>query len=617
MILLLSFLAQTLLLQPAPIEISILVRDGNYLAADLYLNNSISYPLIVIQTPYNRKSYRIIDAKNQIFLFNENYNFLIVDWRGFYGSKDTDIQGYDRGLDGYDIIEWAAQQDWCNGRIGTYGGSALGFIQFQTARLQPPHLVCASPWIKDFKAKYSDYYYGGVLRTEQVTSLVRLGFTNMDAIIRWPNCNQVWDALENSSDYPETFNVPFLMVTGWFDHYPDDVIRAFNDIQTRSNIDVRKKHKLIIGPWTHGEIDQAEIGELTFSNALGVADSAALKFFDYYLLGIENGYPSLPIVKYYQLGVNEWRQADNWDNLPKVNRKLYLNTGGLLSFDYSASEAHYTFDYDPHNPSPSVGGQRFNPFDRSIIVGPRDQRFVVESRGDVVVFTSEPFPISVDIIGKTEVELYFKSNRLDTDVSVRLCDVYPDGRSMLMTDGIERLRFRDGCDKEQLLVPDSIYRVIVELQNLALTFLPGHSLRIIISSSNYPRFDNNLNNGQDMYTLGDTLIATNTILTGAEHPSNVTLTVKDYGDVIDGSIINNQLFKIRFNSSLKQINIEYSISNKPILIDLFSLKGELIIQKTVYTNTENNVDVSKLAKGVYFISVSNSSGNYTQKLLIM
>ncbi|MEW6194458.1 MAG: CocE/NonD family hydrolase [Bacteroidota bacterium] len=506
-------------------KILIPTRDGKELAADLYtLDLNFPKPVILIQTPYNKNSYRTgFPSSAAPMPFNlEHYNYVVVDWRGFYGSDSAAVPFYDRGLDGYDCIEWIAQQAWCNDKVGTFGGSALGLIQFQTARHKPPHLVCAMPMIKDFKTKYSDFYYGGVLRKEHVESIERLRFIDMDLITAHPAQDDFWDLTESANNYPDQIAVPMLMVTGWFDHYPTDVIRAYNDIVTKSDQAVRNKHKLIVGPWLHGEIGAEQQGGLEFPEAVGITDTAASQFFDFYLRGKTNGYELIPAVRYFVMGSNVWENASTWTDVGISEMYFYLYPDGFLRKEIYSGASSHGYIYDPKNPSPTFGGSRFNPFNPTILLGPRDQRFYVESRNDVLIFSTEELTSPIEILGPVAINLYVSSNRTDTDFSVRLCDVYPDGRSMLITQGIKRMRFRNSYSDPELITPGQIYKVTVELCDLAIKILPQHKLRLIISSSNYPMFDINLNNGGPMYIMGDTLVANNIVYFSSEYASNIT-----------------------------------------------------------------------------------------------
>ncbi len=526
----LLLLPQMLVSQTTPRvnTLDIPMRDGQTLAADLYaVDSGAAKPVILIQTPYNRLLYRVglAGRGGPSFPYDTSkYNYVIVDWRGFYGSKDADVPGYDRGLDGYDAVEWIAGQNWCNGRVGTWGPSALGAIQFLTARRHPPHLVCCAPLVKDFKTKYGDYFYGGVFRREHVESMERLGFLTVDAVLSQPMYNAFWRAVERSGDYADSIAVPMLLISGWFDHYPDDVLRAFTDLRTRSDASVRDRHKLIMGPWTHGGVGAEKQGELSFPGAVSEAREAALQFFGYYLWNEKNGYPLRPVMRYFQMGEDVWKSTVDWAAEGKDSTVLYLNGPDLLSPTAPSAERDSTaLLFDPRNPSPSHGGARFNPFDPSVIPGPLDISGVVENRSDALTFSTPPLENGLAIAGPVRAELFMSSDRTDTDVSVRLCDVYPDGRSMIMADGIARARHRNGLDSQSPLVPGRTALIEVYLQNLALTIQKSHRLRIVVACSNYPRFDVNPNSGGPVNQPGDTLLARNVFYFDAQRPSRIAL----------------------------------------------------------------------------------------------
>ena len=506
-------------------ETDIPVRDGNALKADLYIGDgAAAKPVILIQTPYNKLLYRFsLGRKESTFPLDTNsYHYVFVDWRGFYASKDAAVAGYDRGLDGYDIVEWIATQAWCNGKVGTYGGSALGAIQFQTARHHPPHLVCAAPSIIDYRTEYSDYYFHGVLRYEHTGTLERLGFYPPGTITARPVENTYWDFVKTQTDYPEDIAVPLLMCSGWFDHYPAAVLRAFADLRERSAEPVRNSHKMIMGPWSHSEVDLEEQGDLSFPNAARYFYDAALQFFAYHLLGAKNGWPLLPAVRYYQMGEDSWKSLDGWDLRSRIPFALHLHSSRTLHPEAPATDGALSLRYDPRDPSPSIGAARFNPFDASAKPGPLDISDAVESREDARLFTSSELTTPVVTAGPVEVAVTLSSDRTDTDIAVRLCDVHPDGRSIILSDGIRRMRFRDGTRSESALTPGVPYTTGITLPDIAHTFLSGHRIRVVLTSSNWPRFDRNLNNGGSMYTEGDTLFASNTLHFGPASPAVIT-----------------------------------------------------------------------------------------------
>ncbi len=621
------------------IPITIPTRDGKVLAADLYsLDTTAAKPVILVQTPYNKNYYRIRvglpEAGGSSFPYDSvHYNCVVVDWRGFYGSKDADVSGYDRGLDGYDAVEWIAYRRWCNGKVGTWGPSALGLIQFQTAKHHPPHLVCSMPLVKDYKIAYSNFYYGGDYLKEHNETMERLGFLPTEFILANPSYNPMWRLLETSSDYPDSIAVPMLLIGGWYDHYPDDVIRAFHDLKARSAPSVRSKHKFIIGPWMHSEIGKSKQGELEYPNAVGISDTAAMRFFDYYLRNMQSGYDQNPTIRYYQMGTDEWRSTSDWYSLGGATDTLYLQSGGLLS--RAAPPQSATPDslrYNPRDPTPSYGGVRFNPFDPSVQGGPLDQRQRVESRSDVLTYTTPVLQNDLMVDGATEVRLYVSSNRKDTDFGVRLCDVYPDGRSMILTAGIRRMRFRNSYSVEDLMTPGQIYPVTTELQNLAMTFLKGHQLRIDVSSSDYPRFDINLNNGGVLYKPGDTLVATNCIYHDASCPSRVLLSTTAITSVKESLPMAPQGYRLErnypnpFNPAT---TIRFSLPQREhVTLKVFDVLGRevatLVNEEKNPGNYRVTFDIRSrfagtfdiLSSGVYFYRLSAKGFTETNKMII-
>lgn len=496
--------------------ISIPTRDGKTLAADLwYLGDTpAEKPVILIQTPYNRLLYRLGKVPSEGggagFPESPNYNYVIVDWRGFYGSSDAAVPAYDRGLDGYDCVEWIAAQDWCNGKVATWGSSALGFIQFQTARHQPPHLVCCVPRVKSMRNEYSMYYYGGDYRKEHIESMQSLGLASTALVLAHPTYDGYWKLLETNGIHANEIAVPMLIVGGWYDHMPDSVLETFEELRTQSAVAVRSEHRLIFGPWLHGNLGALEQGELQYADAVDYDLPRSLQFIDYHVLGADNGWDTEPVVHYYRLGQGGWEGADSWTGIARQTMYLNLQPGGKLDTRPPAASAPDTYDYDPDNPTPALGGSRFAALNNDIEEGPIDLA-PIEARGDVLVYSTEILNEPLRINGSVNVELQISSDRTDTDFCIRLTDVFPDGRSMLMTQGIRRARFRNSYETETLLTPNEITPVTVELQDLALTIQAGHRLRIVVCSADYPHYDRNLNDGGEMYVDGPGLVAANRV----------------------------------------------------------------------------------------------------------
>lgn len=233
---------------------SIPMRDNKKLAADVYLPNggTAQLPTILIQTPYNRLYYRFgLPLGIGIQIDQCNYNIVILDWRGSFGSSQAYVPQPNRGYDGYDAVEWIATQPWSDGNVGTWGPSALGKVQYLTAKEDPPHLKCIVPVVAAPYYNYSEYYPGGVLRTEYVEQLDQLGFGLGLLVYPHPFYDIVWQYTESTSNYPQSIKVPCFMVGGWYDHNINEMVDFFASIRSSSPLAVRDKHKLLIGPWAH------------------------------------------------------------------------------------------------------------------------------------------------------------------------------------------------------------------------------------------------------------------------------------------------------------------------------------------------------------------------------
>ncbi|MDD3740810.1 MAG: CocE/NonD family hydrolase, partial [Bacteroidales bacterium] len=523
----------------SPEVVSIEMRDAKFLAADVYVpDNEYPRPTILIQTPYNKFYYRYSLPLNVgTDLENSQYNFVIVDWRGFYASASATVANMNRGQDGYDVIDWIVEQEWSNGKVGTWGPSALGKIQYETAREQHPAHICAVPLVASPEFLYQTYYPYGAYRKEYVDQLDALGYGMSTTLLANPHYNATWTYVENLYFYPQQFKIPMLLIGGWYDHNIIEMVKYFDDIRELSDITVRDQHRFLIGPWAHGGFGMAQVGteqqgELFFPEAAEWSTDKALEFFAYYLLDADNAWlTSNPTIQFFQMGDMTWHGTEVWPPEGLTQCTYYLTESQQLSTIQPIDADDFSeIVYDPRDPSPTVGGPTLR---QDLEQGPYDQAPVVESREDILLFTSEELDEPVKVLGKPTITLFVSSDRLDTDFAVRLCDVYPDDRSMILNDNIFRMRFRDGytVNDTNFMHLGEIYEIEIEMPDLAHTFLPGHKIRLDISSSNYPRFDNNLNNGGQMYVSGDTLIATNRVYHNQTYSSYIEFQVDNTVDL--------------------------------------------------------------------------------------
>jgi predicted acyl esterase len=528
------------------------MRDGKSLVADVYVPRTATgkLPTVLVQTPYGKNGmFRRIFApseqsrselvKQSLFL-NPNYAFVVLDWRGSGASKEAGpppTEGRE-GPDGVDTIKWIAQQEWSDGKVGMWGPSALGLVQFRTLMEEvPPALKAAVPLVHPANITFDLWFPGGVMSESFVKYLSTLGSDNTKGgDLKWDFYNTLAERPYYDDDWksrqegmftkPAQIEVPILMIEGWYDIYVDQMIDFFQRVKKGGPTDVvREQSRLLIGPWPHGT-GQAKSGDLEFPNAALYDTKHALAFFDYWLRGDQAALdPDAPQITYYQMGANEWRQTDAWP--PAGSKQTAFNLQGdrtLATAVCKTGPAFTEFVYDPRDPAPTIGGHVLDP---ALHSGPRDQREKVESRKDVVVFSTPALEQDLAVAGPLSVKLWVSTDRTDTDFSAILTDVHPDGRSMLISEGIRRLRFRNGYAKEELATPGEIYELEIPLIATANTFLKGHQVRIVVSSASWPKYARNLNDGGKMYgqDLPSGVVATNRIHHDPEHPSALVLPV--------------------------------------------------------------------------------------------
>jgi len=469
------------------------MRDGKALASDIFLPEKPGkYPTVLIQTPYSRKRTSPLgglDLKRANIYDREHYAYVIVDWRGFYGSKDASVGRPERGKDGFDCVEWIAAQPWSDGKVGTYGGSALASQQFLTALEHPPHLVCCVPMIQALGQTYDRYYPGGVWLEAHSASLTRLGFGGQNLVRSFPLPHQpAWKLAERTTYRPGELKVPMLLITGWWDHYPDAVLQTWRDVAGHT------ESRLLIGPWDHMGVDVAQQGAWNFEGAAGAAADAARAFFDFWLRGIkENGWEKTARIRYWRVGEQGFRDAAAWPPGESKPRTFDLCPGPR------------TFTYDPKDPPPTLGGANLPPLPH----GPTDHT-ALEQRKDLLVFRTPPMEEALTFEGNVEVEIAFSCDRVDCDLAVWLCDATPGGASVLLTEGIQRAKLRDPA-AVRLLEPGQPCRLTVKLPALAATVAKGRELRVYLSGGNSPRYERNTHTGADHFDAAAALPVTVTV----------------------------------------------------------------------------------------------------------
>ena len=545
------------------LNVKVPMRDGVELSADLYLPRaSGTFPTVLMRTPYSNNMDVTIERAR--VLANDGYACVIQDIRGRWDS-DGDYYPFHPDVDdGFDTQEWVGQQEWSNGKIGMAGSSYLGLVQWLSAPLRSQYLTCLAPRVicGDF---YNGLVYpGGALQLNVVmtwgmrtngrtgqsidyhdwTNAFRalpVGDADLSAgralgffkdWIEHPAYDDYWNAIDVEDKWNE-IEVPAFSMGGWFDLYSADAFTNFNGIRENGRTPEARQSRLIVGPWPHALSTSSKTGDVDFgAGSLADLDGEETRWFDYWLKGIDNGIGDEPPLRLFIMGINEWRDEHEWPLARTDWQRWHLHSdgdansvrgGGCLSIDTPTDEPVDRFVYDPEFPVQTVGGN--NCCSPDIVPwGPYDQR-AVEMRSDVLVYTSDPFEEDMEVTGPIKVVLYAATDGPDTDWTAKLVDVFPTGYAMNLCDGIFRARYRESRSESRLLEPNRVYEYEIDVAVTGNVFQKGHSVRIEISSSNFPRFDRNLNTGKDYGKDGEMRVANQAVYHSREYLSHVLLPV--------------------------------------------------------------------------------------------
>lgn len=500
------------------------MRDGVKLATDVHLPEGEGpWPVVLTRTPYNKN----VAPEVAMGLTKKGYAVVAQDMRGRFASEGDDFlvfshDGWGEHQDGYDTVEWIAEQKWCNGKVGTAGGSACGIVQNMMAPSRPPHLVCQWVLVACSSMYHQAMYQGGAFHKNMVEGWLeqtRLNPENLKIVRAHPEFDKLWQQVD-AELAASRVNVPAMFIGGWYDIFSQGTINSFVTVQNNGDEGAKGKCKLVMGPFGHGFFT-----DLTYPNNQTPKAADHWNWFEAWLKNDGKGAEKIPTVHYYVMGDptdsnapgNEWRTADTWP-IPAKLTPFYFHADGTLDTTASKEEkASRSYEYDPKNPVPTVGGANL-----LIPLGPKDQR-KEESRPDVLLFTSDVLKEPIEVTGRIKTILWASSSAPDTDYTAELTDVYPDGRSMLVLDGILRARYRNGFEKSELMKPGEIYKFEVDLWSTSIVFNRGHRIRVAISSSNSPRFEPNPNTGEHSGHSEKTAVATNTIYFDAAHTSHILL----------------------------------------------------------------------------------------------
>lgn len=575
-------------------DVPIPMRDGTRLATDLYFPEKPGrYPVLVERTPYGKHQSVMVSIGAPAFLASNGYVVAVQDARGRFASEGLWYPFRDEAWgdrkDGYDTVEWLANQEWSDGSVGTFGGSFAGFNQYLHSGAPSPHL--GSMFARQAPCSLHDewVYRGGAFelgfmflwaarhsletlrnRTAQIdriSSQQQLDFLRIRPLAENPLFSDPFDwikdylRLQEDESYwkqwdvepfHQTFAAPVYHLAAWFDIFLGGSLRNFTGMRNAAKSDeARKRHRLTIGPWMHGprtdsELDGQNAGEVDFGpEARWDYKGEMLRWFDYTLKKQGHSYDDSPPVKYFVMGLNRWRTADDWPPATITYKPFYFGAGpsgsarslndGTLSYARpEGAPAPARFVHDPGRPVKSVGGNTlysltpartdqpagFREFNAQ--AGSQDQR-KIEDR--CLTFSSEPLDADLEITGPVIAKLFISSSAVDTDFVVRLTDVFPDGRSMLVCDGIQRARYRESRYRSSLLEPGRVYEITVDLWATSYLFQRGHRIRAVVNGSCFPRFDVNPATGESAATATDFAIAENQVYLDRERASHLVLPV--------------------------------------------------------------------------------------------
>ncbi|MCW5980569.1 MAG: CocE/NonD family hydrolase [Bryobacteraceae bacterium] len=535
------------------------MRDGVKLATDIYRparsGQAVDerFPVLLVRTPYNKAGVRG-DAE---YLARRGYVVAAQDCRGRFASEGEFYAFLNEGKDGYDAIEWAGAQPWSNGKVGTLGGSYLAWDQYHAAMYKPPRLEAMFAVVGGANFYQEFGYPGGALnlgwplwllgsaRSSQQASANPDAVEKMNEIAKQPGAwlredpkkrgeifrgfpaqqrmyedlyahpafDRYWKqrGWYTAGYYREMKDVPTVFLTGWYDYFGPGSIRTFAALSEKQ----KSAKKLIVGPWPHG-VGGRQCGDAWFGEAAGLETRAYIAdWFDHTLKGKPLALIGSEPVRIFRMGGGsgsrtaegkldhggEWRTAAAWPHPAAGGVRYYLHPGGGLRTARPAGAGEpSSYDYDPMNPVPTIGGRygvgaatpgcAQDQVCRPDILG-CDGAKPLNSRPDVLSFQSEPLDAPVEVTGFVQAKYWVSSDAPDADFTAKLVDVYPDGYALIVADGQIRAQFRNSFEKPRPMKAGKTYEVTIELGPTSNLFAAGHRIRLDVSSSNFPNVEPN------------------------------------------------------------------------------------------------------------------------------
>ena len=568
-------------------NVAVPMRDGTILYADIYRpEESGPFPVLLQRTPYDKTMPLSLSMLDPLKAARHGYVVVIQDTRGRYTSGGEFYPFRDDLHDGYDTVEWAASQPWSSGKVGMYGNSYVGATQWQAAKACPPHLAAIAPRVTASNYHEGWAYQGGAFELgfnvswtlgnltlanfpslaarKQLPQSRRVQLAQavdaMDSVFRFlplqalphlqdgladyfydwlshPDYDDYWKHLSIEESHAR-ITVPALNIGGWYDIFLGGTLRNYLGMREQgATQEARQGQKLLLGPWQHGASRGPGIaGDHYFglgSDPLAIdLDGVLLRWFDYWLKGAHNGIMDEPPVRIFVMGDNVWRDEPAWPLARARFVNYYFHSQGkanatsghgVLSPQPPGDEPPDVFLYNPADPVPTRGGPLC--CHAYFMAGGAYDQQEIERRQDVLVYSTPPLERDVEVTGPITVTLWAATSAPDTDFTAKLVDVCEHGCARNLTDGIRRARYRDSRSTPSLVEPGRAYGYTIDLWATSNVFKAGHRIRLYFSSSNFPRFNRNLNTGEPI--LGATRMekARQTIYHDAGHPSAIILPV--------------------------------------------------------------------------------------------
>jgi putative CocE/NonD family hydrolase len=554
------------------------MRDGTTLYADVYRPLSGGpFPVILMRNPYDKTQAETLTYHHPSWYAARGYVVVVQDTRGRWRSEGEFYPFANEAEDGHDTVEWAAALPHSDGRVGMYGFSYVGATQLQAALERPSSLVTICPgltasqyydgWAYNggafalaFNASWATYLAADDARRRgddaatQTLNAAFLGAPNYYGqlplgeyaplagsryggyFFDWmshPGYDDYWRRWSLNEDYSR-IDVPALHIGGWYDVFLNGTVENFEGLKRGAGSEeTRSSQKLLVGPWYHLPWSRLT-GQTDFGpEARNVVDGWQVRWFERFLKDEDTGVLDSPVTVFL-MGTSRWEDFGSWPPEGVEYRDYHLSSGGaansingdgMLSEEPPGREPPDVFTYDPLFPVPSTGGHSCC-FPIIAPMGPADQA-AVEILNAVLVYTSDPLREELAVVGPVSATLYAATSAPDTDFTIKLCDVSPEGRSVNVQEGIIRARYRDSLADPKPVEPDEVYEYRIDLGPTAHVFGAGHRIRVQVSSSDFPQWDRNLNTGGELGAEGAAAarVATQTVLHDGDHPSRITLPV--------------------------------------------------------------------------------------------